>query len=239
MARKTDEESRMDWDARDWLSDHAVSRCAPATRGIWKDLLDAMHESGRTGELSGTADQLARLGRCSAAELVQALTELRITEAADVSERNGTFTIRNRRMRREAAARKCNAERQKRHRDKDSNGSVTVEVTPKKRGSNSTATLIGDSDFWNTFLEKVDIPKSIDAPELRKSLLDWLRYKAKKGQRYTDPKFVSLKVAEFESSGAEAFVSAVNSSIGNNYAGIFPAKGSGNGNQRSSKRFSG
>jgi hypothetical protein len=120
----------MQFDVGDWMKDAAVGRCAPATRGIWVDLLCAMHESGRTGELSGTHDQIARLGRCSAAELTHALTDLQVTRAADVTTRNGVVTITNRRMRREHEIRQKAAERQQRHRGKppprdDCNADVT------------------------------------------------------------------------------------------------------------------
>lgn len=89
----------------DWLKDPAISVCTPATRGVWIDLLCAMHEHGRSGELCGTATQLARLARCETSELIQALTELQTTSAAEVQNRNGSWTIANRRMQREASTR--------------------------------------------------------------------------------------------------------------------------------------
>ena len=55
------------------MKDPAISLCTPATRGVWIDLLCAMHELGRSGELRGTTDQIARVARCSTAELAQAL----------------------------------------------------------------------------------------------------------------------------------------------------------------------
>jgi len=55
----------------DWLKDAALARCTPATRGVWMDLLCAMHDLNRSGELRGTADQLARLARCQTVDLVQ------------------------------------------------------------------------------------------------------------------------------------------------------------------------
>jgi hypothetical protein len=91
--------------AGDWLKDPLLSICTPATRGVWIDLLCAMHESGRSGELRGTGDQIARLARCSTAELAQALTELQTTGAAVVENRNDSWLIANRRMRREAETR--------------------------------------------------------------------------------------------------------------------------------------
>ena len=40
------------WYTGDWMKDPRLSRCSPATRGIWADLLCAMHEDDRSGSLS-------------------------------------------------------------------------------------------------------------------------------------------------------------------------------------------
>lgn len=114
----------------DWLKDPSLTVCESATRGVWIDLLCCMHEAGRSGELSGTRDQLARLGRCSTATLVLALDELKATGAADVTDRNGVVTVTNRRMKREAKEREDAAKRQRSCRmNSTRNGSVTGDVT--------------------------------------------------------------------------------------------------------------
>jgi hypothetical protein len=110
-----------------WMSDAELSKCTPATRGVWMDLLCAMHQSGRSGELRGTTDQIARLARCSTAELTQALTELQTTGTADVTFRNNDVTVINRLMKREAKSRTDTALRVKKHRSNN-------DVTEKKRG---------------------------------------------------------------------------------------------------------
>ena len=89
----------------DWLSDPALSIRSSATRGIWADILCAKHKLDRSGVITGTREQLARLGRCSAVELVHALDELNATNAAVVTERDGVVTLKNRRMWREAKER--------------------------------------------------------------------------------------------------------------------------------------
>ncbi len=109
----------------DWLKDDALTLCAPATRGIWIDLISRMHERDRSGELRGTAEQLARAARCSTVEFVQAAAELSSTATAEVIDRNGTMTVRNRRMFAESQARKANAERQSRFRNGESNEGKT------------------------------------------------------------------------------------------------------------------
>lgn len=86
----------------DWLKDPRLSMCSPATRGVWIDLICAMHEFDRSGILRGTSEELARLARCSTVQLESALTDLQNKLAADVEQRNGNWTIANRRMQREA-----------------------------------------------------------------------------------------------------------------------------------------
>lgn len=99
------------------MSDTELSKCTSATRGVWIDLICAMHQSGRSGELRGTTDQIARLARCSTAELIQALTELQATGTADVTFRNKDVVIGNRLMKREAKERKDTAKRQAKFRE--------------------------------------------------------------------------------------------------------------------------
>lgn len=99
------------------MGDAELSKCSSATRGVWIDLLCAMHQSGRSGELRGTTDQIARLARCSTAELTQALTELQTTGTADVTFRNNDVVIGNRLMKREAKERKDTAKRQAKFRE--------------------------------------------------------------------------------------------------------------------------
>ncbi len=85
----------------DWLKDPQLSMCAPSTRGIWIDLLCAMHENNRSGQITGTTEQLVRLCRCTSVDLVVAIEELKVTKTANVTERNGFVTVICRRMNRE------------------------------------------------------------------------------------------------------------------------------------------
>lgn len=155
----------------DWLKDPAVSICAPATRGVWIDLLCAMHEAGRVGSLSGTRDQLARLARCVPADLTQALTDIQATGAADVTDRNGVVTVTNRRMNREAKEREANTLRQSRHRgSKASNG----DVTPLSH--------LYEVDDEDSFFG--DFPEVVRTVEFRKILNEWLSYKHSRNENY-------------------------------------------------------
>lgn len=90
-----------------------------------------MHEQDRSGVITGTREQLARLSRCSTVELASALDDLRITRAAEVSERSGTVTLVCRRMQREKNARETTRIRVSRHRR-------NALVTPIEDGSETS-----------------------------------------------------------------------------------------------------
>ncbi len=86
----------------DWLKDPRLSLCSPATRGVWIDLICALHELPTGGQVTGTPDQLARLCRCTVSDMHSAISELHTTQAADINEREGVYSIVCRRLRKEA-----------------------------------------------------------------------------------------------------------------------------------------
>lgn len=102
----------------DWMKDPSLSMCSPATRGIWIDLLCAMHELDRSGQVTGTTDQLARICRCTASEMSAAIAELKDTKTAQISERDGRITVTSRRMSRECHERDSARERKQNQRSK-------------------------------------------------------------------------------------------------------------------------
>lgn len=123
------------WVVSKWLADPKVSRCEPATRGIWFDWLLNMHATDRSGSVTGTREVLSRLGRCTVPQVDEALEELKSTNTADVSERNGLVTVVNRRMKREYLQRKSTRFRVDKHR---CNGDVTLPVTSPSKSSKSS-----------------------------------------------------------------------------------------------------
>lgn len=85
----------------DWKKDPALSMCAPATRGIWMDMLCAIHDLRSTGVLTGTVEQLSRLCRCQSGEMADAIADLQATKTAEISERSGVYSIVSRRAKRQ------------------------------------------------------------------------------------------------------------------------------------------
>ena len=85
------------------MTDPALRRCCPSTRGIYFDFICVMHQTDSGGVLTGSSEELiALLGRCLPGDLSRALIELKQQNAADVSKRGEVWTIVCRRMKREA-----------------------------------------------------------------------------------------------------------------------------------------
>ena len=79
----------------DWMKDPNLSKCSAATRGIWMDLLCAMHENGRTGIITGTVIELAQMCRCSEQEMRYTIVTLRKNEVAKISKMSRSVTESN------------------------------------------------------------------------------------------------------------------------------------------------
>lgn len=68
---------------------------------------------------------------------------------------------------------------------------------------------------------ELTIPETLDTPEVREALADWIRYKRQRGQPYKTPKFLSDFLVGFIADGPSGLVAAIRNSLGQNYAGIF------------------
>lgn len=126
----------------DWLKDANLSKCLPATRGIWIDALCAMHESDRSESISGTPEQLSRVLRCSPADVSAAADDLKATGTANVTIRNGLVTLTCRRFQREKKQRVMTLNRVRKVR-------CNADETILKRGCNapsSSTSSISSSD---------------------------------------------------------------------------------------------
>lgn len=140
----------------DWIKDPDLSKCSPATRGIWIDLLCAIHEADDGGRVSGTVEELARCARCTPEEMQAAISELSRKKVAEISEKspenhskngssscrgNAEITVTCRRMKREAKSRVLNAERQARFKGGDK-GNAPVTKKSRSHSSSSSSTSV-------------------------------------------------------------------------------------------------
>jgi hypothetical protein len=72
--------------------------------------------------------------------------------------------------------------------------------------------------------QDVPVPDGWNTGDVLQAIRDWLEFKTKRGESYKDASYLGRKIAEFPTPAD--FIASVNSSIGNNYSGLFPAKGS-------------
>lgn len=111
------------WDEAAWRLDTEL--LSPQSRGVYREILGFMFLQNRSSSITGTHEEIARAGRCSAVQLQQAIDEIRKFRVADVTEREQqrdggvtiSVTITNRRMRRESNKRNSSLKRQQNRRN--------------------------------------------------------------------------------------------------------------------------
>lgn len=181
----------------DWLKDPQLSMCSPSTRGIWVDLLCAMHELGRCGQVTGTVEQICRPCRCTSAEMSAALAELDSTKTAIVSERNGFVTVTCRRMNREYKERIATNSRVRKHRG-------SPDVTEEKRRSNNPS-----SSSSSTSTTKKDSRRGADAPLKKPSVIWDLGVTMLVNSGWTEPNARSFIGKQAKEYGEKALAQAI------------------------------
>lgn len=206
----------------DWLKDPELSLCSPATRGVWMDLLCAMHERDRSGELSGTTEQLCRLARCQTVELTHALTELQTTGAAVVTERNKIVTVVNRRMYREKNQRLKTRDRVAKHRcNAPSSYSSSYSSSNSKPREPAARPRDGTDPDLDAMHGLPPIPPKLDTPKFRTAWQEWIQHCAQRNGHPITPlsarKLLQRFAAEMDADRATA---AIDYSIGQGYAGV-------------------
>lgn len=150
----------------DWANDPQLKMAPPATRGIWIDFICAMWWAPQRGILSGTLEDLCRLGNCSLGEMDAFLCDAQRLNFADVTKCNNQVTVANRRMVREQKERESTRYRVQRHRNKTSNASVTVpspstpspstpSPTPNRKRKILLANPDGFAAFWSRYPKKL------------------------------------------------------------------------------------
>lgn len=118
-----------EWDEAAWRLD--TEMLTPEARGIYRDILGHLYlQKDRSGVITGTREELARAGRCSAVQADLTIQEIAKYKVAEVTERNGLVTLINRRLH------KCNKRREN-GRLRVANHRQTDTVTPVKRSCNA------------------------------------------------------------------------------------------------------
>lgn len=180
-----------------YVSDYILDTqmLAPATRGVWVDLLCAMHQQGRTGELAGTPEELARASRCSVQEFQNAVEELSKKGVAEVEKREEFYSIINRRMRRECKERRQAKLRQEKHQNEiktenkreingknngDITGHISYSIFQKKENTKERCLAASKENPM-----RPPVSKKLDTLEFWEAWEAWERHWCEKGQLLT------------------------------------------------------
>jgi hypothetical protein len=179
----------------DWMKDPNLSKCSAATRGIWMDLLCAMHENGRTGIITGTIKELAQMCRCSEQEMRYTIVTLQSNEVAEIRKRNAPshkVTVVNRRMNREHKVREATKLRAQKHRAKShrnaggnadvtSSSSCSEELVLVSREISSSSSVSSspstDKLFSEEFLNQIQadpVSAGLDVRQVLKKFKGWV-----------------------------------------------------------------
>lgn len=186
--------------------------CSSSTRGIWVDFLCCMHESGRSGRLRGTEEQLSRLARCTVEEMRKALEELASHRAGLIARADGCVTVINKRMQREHNERRQAALRQRQYRSKEG---VTEGIAKERRSYSSSSSS-------NTPLPP--LPSELADTQLADLWQAFGRHRAELCKPLT-PQAAVLTIRKLEKWGVARSITALEHSIANGWQGVFEPTG--------------
>lgn len=116
---------------RVWQSDPELSQCSLAARGLWLEIICAMH-SQATHTLTLSLEQLGRLARCEASEAARYALELKTANAANVTLGHGNVTLTSRRLQRGVTTRENNRLRKQKERVTEMSQDRVISKSNKK-----------------------------------------------------------------------------------------------------------
>lgn len=204
----------------DWKRDASVQSCSYAARGLWFEMLLLMEDCDPFGHLvmAGkplTASQIARMTGGETPEVETLLLELKIAKVYSVDADGAIF---NRRMERERQQ-KVN----KKNAGKLSAISRLRDTRPtdveQKQNAPADAVVVEAVSFG--FEKEAAIPQSLDLPEFRQALAEWLDYRAERNLEPWTLRTIVAKLGQFEEMGLTRAVIAIRHSIAEGWKGIF------------------
>ena len=231
----------LQWYPGDWLKDPNLGQCSPAARGVWMDLLSLMHENDQSGEIRGTVAGLSRVCRCSPDEMSAALNDLANTTTADVliagvklivngdmsrkcpglsPECPEQITVINRRMNREKKDREYERLRKQKQRTEE----VRPRSVPKKSRSLSSSSSSSSSSSYEEDTVLRDNNDHVD-PTVWAEFVEHRKAIRKPLGKLSATKNRNILEAMTPAQQRQA----VDTTIANNWVGIFPPKGGSNG----------
>lgn len=145
-----------EWDEAAWRLD--TEMLSQEARGIYRDILGHLYlQKDRSGVVTGTREELARAGRCSALQADLTIKELAKYNVADVQERNGIVTLINRRLHKHSKRRENGRKRVENHRSGNhTHPAPRTTKHPCNAPGNATVTPSPHTPLSKTDKEKTD-----------------------------------------------------------------------------------
>lgn len=129
------EKTTFEWDEAAWRLD--TEMLTVEARGVYREILGHLYlQTDRGGQVTGTREELARAGRCTALQVDLTIKELAKYRVCGIQERNGVVTLISRRMQRDRKKRENTCKRVEKHR---LNGGESVPASRVKRSSNASS----------------------------------------------------------------------------------------------------
>lgn len=153
------------WYWGDWFGDTNVARLDPASRCVWFELLGIMSQEGAF-QITDDLSSLARATRARVDVVAEALKKIDAKAVAEVSEKDGVYTIVSRRLERENSQRQQKNERQRRWRDGRKDARVDASVDARVDASVDAA----ETDTRARYSELIKENYIKESPRLEKEI---------------------------------------------------------------------
>jgi len=167
------------WFPQDWLSDPRLTHCSPATRGIWADAVSSMMLFGED-HLTGTDAYLARVCRCSEADIATAHQELEASKTGEVSIQNGYKIWVCRRIRRDLKISEIRRIAVQQRWEK--RNTKALQRVNTKTHTRSASASVSESD-WLEELKSDPAYVGIDVQNLHDKMIRWCKEKRQRPTR--------------------------------------------------------
>lgn len=232
----------MKWYPRDWTADLAVRSVSLAARGLWVEMLCAMHLNQRRRGFLDMPDgspmnvtTLSKMIGVRAQKVSKLVSEL---ESAGVFSRDENGVIYSRRIvtddlrRKEArAAGRCGGN------PKLVKGGVKGGDNPGDKGGDIPSECRGQrAEIQNppnppktggTTDEPVEIPATLDTPRFRAAWAEWISYRVERRLSTYKPKGLRAQFKNLAKFGPDAACESIAQSIAQNWQGLFPERAPG------------
>jgi len=226
------------WYTGDWWKSTDVRMCSLAARGLWRDMLDLMHDNVRRGYLQlangepMTAEHIAAAIGASSAEVSSLLMELK---KFGVYSCTGTGVIFSRRMVRDDSKRRKAVEFGKLGGNPKLKGGLNPPAYPRLEDEKKVRPK--GRTHSGLFEDGDELPESLKTPEFIEAYKVLKQYRTERRGKKLTPTGEQQQLKKFSEWGSARACAAIYHSIANNWQGVFEPNGQVGG-VSNGKRFS-